>query len=345
MALSNTHSIIEPIKNLLGMFGLTLVQQQVYEQLLLNRQATIEAIKDATGLSYAQVQHNLNVMIDKNLVAASPGTKPKRFIAINPKNTLADILDTRYKDLQESLKRFETELRIHEQASGQCTRQVTFYHYSDMDLAMENIHALLSSASTEIVISSPPPSLLRRVESTLHDSYLKGVSISLYYSILDFDEIDNYIELILDILKRTRVTIIQTREKTCQLVRFNDIIMNMGNFLVDGVQLCSYVFRDDVIHHVNGFFNPPIVDSAKKFLEIKTIENKIEENPEPIQAVLDAIKHQGLAKTRDIGNATGVSGAMLRKFLDYLIQQNLVTETIVKSEGAGRPKRIYQLVE
>jgi len=335
--------LIETIKKVLDEIGLNPVQQRIYEHLLVNRRATIDAIKDDTRLSYAQVQYNLRSLENFGLVAAPPGTKPRAFIAVDPKTMLVAILDAKHKDWKESIARLDTELRLRERTTGSCSRHVSFYHYTNFDLAIENLHALIRDAAKEIVLSAPPPSLLRKLEPALHDAFLRGIDITIFYSNLDFDEVKDYIEKILDIMKRTRVTIVQTREKTTQLVRFNDIIMNMGVLLIDGMLLNSIVFKDDMSYHMNGFQGQAFVDQAKKFLEVLNVEKRITENPEPVKAVIDAIEAQGTMKTRDIGNSSGISGETLRKILDYLVKQRLITETVIKSGQAGRPKKVYQV--
>ncbi len=325
--------------------GLTSVQQQIYGHLLVNRRATIDDIKDATRLSYAQVQHNLQSLEKFGLVSGPPGTKPRSFIAVDPKTSLVAALDAKYKACHESIILLDTELRIQERASGYCVKRVSFYHYTDPDLAIEHFHALIRDANEEIVLSAPPPVMLRKLEPAFRDAFLRGVNISIYYSDLDFDELKDYIERILGIMRRTRVTIVQTREKTTQLVRFNDVIMNMGVLLIDGVLLNSIVFKDDTLYHANGFQGQAFVDQAKEFLEVLNVEKKITENPEPVQAVIDAIEARGAVKTRDIGNTSGISGETLRKILDYLVKQGMIKETVVKSGEAGRPKKVYQVAD
>ncbi|MBN2151120.1 MAG: hypothetical protein JW839_06745 [Candidatus Lokiarchaeota archaeon] len=337
--------LIDTIKKVLIEIGLTPVQQHIYEHLLANRKATIDAIKNGTRLSYAQVQHNLRVLEKLGLVAGPLGKKPRVFIPADPKTSLAAILEARYKDWQDSINRLDNELRIRETTAGTCTRRVSFYHYTDPDLAIGHFHALIRDAAKEVTMSAPPPVLLRKLEPALHDAFLRGVDITIYFSDLDFDELTEYIQRVLDIMRRTRVTVVQTREKTTQLVRFNDVVMNMGVVLVDGVLLNSFVFKDDILWHANGFHGQAFVEQARKFLDVLNVEKKITENPAPVQSVIDAIETRGLMKTRDIGNSSGISGETLRKILDYLVEQGIVAETVEKSGKAGRPRKVYQVVD
>ncbi len=337
--------LTDVIKKLLVEIDLPDVQQRIYEQLLVSRRATIDTIKEITGLSYAQVQYNLRALEQRGLIAASKGEKPRMFLAINPTTTLAAILDEKYKTWQESIARLNTELRINEQSSGSCTRRVSFYHYTDHDLAIEYYRDLIREATKEIVMSAPPPLILRRLENSLHEAFLKGIPITIFYSTLDFDSVENYMGQVLDILKRVRVTVVETREKVTQLVRFNDVVVNMGVLLIDGVFLNSIVFKDDVVYHADGFYGQAFVEQAKRFLDILTVEKRITENPVPVRSVLDAIANQGFAKTRDIGTASGISGETLRKILDYLVEQGMIAEEIVRTGQAGRPKKVYQVVE
>ena len=106
---------------------------------------------------------------------------------------------------------------------------------------------------------------------SLYDAYLRGVSIKIYFSLLDFDSYPNYFEDITNILKRIRVELIQTKEKTCQLIRYNDDIVNMGNILLDEFYLNSIIFNEDEVYHFDGF-KGPFAKQAKNMLEIKFIQ-------------------------------------------------------------------------
>ena len=283
-------------------------------------------------------------MEKKGLILASPASKPKTFSIVNPKKSIADIIDERSKALHETIDKLDEAIRIKHEVRGRCAKDVSFYHYSDIDLAIGKIIALIEAAKKEIVMSAIPPSMIRRIEPSLRKAFLKGLPITLYFSLLDYEEVPDYLDQILNTVKKIRISIVETKERTSQSILYNDAIVNLGDLLVDGANLCAIVFHDDRVYHVNGFYGPLYVSQAKKLLEVKTVLKNIKEDPEPIRAVIEAIdSHGGEAKTRDIGNASGLSGENLRKVLDYLLQQGTIKEEIIQGNGAGRPKKVYYL--
>jgi len=79
---------------------------------------------------------------------------------------------------------------------------------------------------------------------------------------------------------------------------------------------------------------------------VLTIIKRIElEYPEPIKKILDTIKETKMIKTRDLSSKSKTGGAKLREILEFLIDEGLIEETVLKGEKAGRPKRIYSVIE
>jgi predicted transcriptional regulator len=157
--------------------------------------------------------------------------------------------------------------------------------------------------------------------------------------------ISNDLEIITDILKRIRVEIIQTEQKTCQVIRYNDDIVNMGNILLDENYLNSIVFKEDEVFHIDGF-RGPFAKQAKDYLEVLNVVKRLEiEYPESIQKVLNTIKENKSIKTRDLSSISKIGGAKLREILNFLINQGILQEKVIKEDKAGRPKREYTLVD
>ncbi|MFW9827057.1 MAG: hypothetical protein ACFFEY_05485 [Candidatus Thorarchaeota archaeon] len=191
-------------------------------------------------------------------------------------------------------------------------------------------------------MSSLPPSLLKKLERALNRAFLKGIKIKLYFSKLDFESIDNYFGLITDILKDIKIEIIETHEKTCRFVMFNDLIVNEGVILVD-YYFNSVLFVEDSYFHFNGFYIPNMAMSVKKMFNAKTCIKSVEINPDPIQGILGIIKNQEKIKTRELSIKSKLSGAKVREILEFLINEGLIKEEIIKSEKAGRPKYLYSI--
>ena len=172
---------------------------------------------------------------------------------------------------------------------------------------------------------------------------MKGIKVVIYFSKLDFDSIDNYFGHVTDLLKNIGAEIIETSEKTCRLVRFNDLIVNEGIILVD-YYFNSVLFVEDDYFHFNGFYMPNMTESVISMLKAKTVIKSVEINPNPIENVLDLIRSKPEIKTRELGIQTKLTGSKLREILEYLIKEKLINEDIIQGE-VGRPKRVYSIIE
>ncbi len=194
-------------------------------------------------------------------------------------------------------------------------------------------------------MTSLPPSLLKRLELSLFEAYKRGIIIRIYFSLTNFDLITNYLELITDILKRIRVEIIQIEQKTCQVIKSNDDIVNMGNILLDESYLNSIIFKENDTFHIDGF-RSPYAKQAKNYLEVLTIIKRIEiEYPETIKKILNSIKETNNIQTRDLSSKSKIGGSKLREILEFLVDEGIIEETVIKGQKAGRPKRLYSIIE
>jgi sugar-specific transcriptional regulator TrmB len=283
------------------------------------------------------------VLEEKGLIESSD-SKPRIYLKINPKISLTELIDKKYNDLQTKVNELDEELKIQDSTVGRCARDISFYHYSDLNLAFENFYLLIEGAEREIIMSSLPPSVLRKLEPALYRAFMNGVHITLYFSDLDFETYSDYFEEIISILKRIGVYIVQTEEKTCQLIRYNDEIVNMGNILIDENYLNSIIFKENTTFHIDGF-RGPFAKQAKNMLEIKTVKSKIQIlYPNPIKKVLSAIEESDTIKTRDLSKNSGIGGTKLKEILNFLVREGVIKEHI-SNEGVGRPSKYYSAVQ
>ncbi|MFX1280747.1 MAG: helix-turn-helix domain-containing protein [Promethearchaeota archaeon] len=340
--------MITKLTSFLYEMGFSEIQIEIYKYLLTHKYGTINDIKRDLNYSYTQVYNNLLFLEEKGLIESSSDSKPKLYIRINPKMALTELINIRYSNFQEKINRIDEEIKIQESKFGRCVRDVSFYHYSDILLGINNLTDLIENAEQEIIITSLPPSLIKRLEPSLYEAYMNGVEVKLYFSQADFETIHNYFEEITNILRRIRIEIIQTEQKACRVVRYNDKIVNSGNIFIDNIYLNSIVFHEDEILQFDGFVEPNVIKNSKKYLEppIKTIVKRIKiDFPEPIQNVLNIIRENKSIKTRDLSSLSKIGGAKLREILNFLIDQGVLKEKIVKENKAGRPKREYILID
>ncbi|MFW9878988.1 MAG: helix-turn-helix domain-containing protein [Candidatus Thorarchaeota archaeon] len=324
--------------------GFSDIQIDIYNYFLKHKLGTINDIKTELNYSYTQVYHNLLFLEKKKLIESSIEAKPKLFFRVNPKIALTELINQKFSNLKKNIEKINEELKAQESKFGRCLKDISFYHYSDINLAYENFYNLFESTQKEIILSSLPPSLLKRLEPSLYEAYKRGIKITLYFSLADFEDISNYFEIITDILKKIKVEIIQTEEKTCQVVNYNDEIVNMGNILLDENYLNSIIFKEDKTFHIDGF-RSPFAKQAKNYLEVLTIIKRIEvEYPPHIKSILDLIKEQQMIKTRDLSSQSKMGGAKLKEILNFLIDEGLIEETVIRGDQAGRPKHVYSII-
>jgi sugar-specific transcriptional regulator TrmB len=326
----------------LNEFGLNDIQIKIYKYLLNNRFGSIDEIKNELNYSYSQVRDNLKYLEDHRFLTSNE-SKPKVYFRVNPKVSLTTLLKKKNNQLLEKINKLEENLQVDESSKGVCTRNITFYHHSEIGIGIEYIYNLIEKAEDEILLSSLPPSLLKNFERALHKAYLNNVRLKIFYSESDFESIRNYFDIITEILKDIKITIVETNERTCRYIKFNDLIVSEGVILVDNY-FNSVLFIDDKFFHFNGFYMPNMADGVRNMLNAKRIIKSIEIIPELVQNILNVIQDHDAVKTRDLSIKSKIGGAKLREILDLLINQGLIKEEIIKGEKAGRPKRVYSVV-
>ncbi len=326
--------------------GFSDIQKNTYQYLLSYKSSTIIQIKNDLGYSYSQVKDALLFLKEKNLIETSSNSKPSLFIRKNPKIALNKLFNEKFQKIEEDIKKLDDDIKIQEMKFGRCVKEVTFYYYSEQALGINNLESMIERAEQEVLMTTLPISLLKKLEPVLYNAFSRGVSLKMIFSEADFELTENYLEQLLDLLRRLRIRITQTEEKACQVVRYNDEIVNSGNIFIDGKFLNSIVFNEEDVFAFDGHFNPTIIQQVKKYFDLKTAIKVIEiEYPEPIKSVLKAIEQSKEIKTRDLSQKSKISGKKLREVLDFLINEGIVQEEILQNKQAGRPKRVYSIVE
>jgi sugar-specific transcriptional regulator TrmB len=331
------------LRKFLEELGLNDTQISIYHFLLFKRVSIIQEIKEALNLSYAQVSNNLNALEELGLIASSE-SRPKRYWKINPKITLSRLIDKKISKYNTFLDKIQDRIRIEESRQGVCQKQVYHYHYDDLSLALEKHYELISNAQEEIILSTLPPFYLKQIEPFLRESFKRGVKIILYFSNSDYQSSLNYLDQVAEIFQRLRITLIETEEKLCHNIIYNNRVINNGHILIDDGYFNSVSFKQDEIFFCDGFYGKSLVEQLKKMFSIKTVKKKLEiKYPESYQRVMDVIERNGSIKTRDISLETGISGKKLKEILHFLMNENQIVEDIDDS-GVGRPGYYYSIV-
>ena len=326
--------------------GFSDIQVNIYKYLLVHKLGTINDIKNELNYSYAQVYNNLLYLEENQLIETNSKAKPKLYVRKNPKLVLTQLLQKKYQKYEENVEKIENEIKVQESKYGRCLKDVTFYYYSNFALGIENLLTMIQNSENEIIMTTLPPVLIKKIEPALYSAFMRGVRIKLYFSESDFDLPMEYFNEIINILNRIKVQIIETKEKTCQVVRYNDEIMNIGNLFIDEKSLNSVIFRENDIFSFDGHYNPSIIKRVKNYLELKTVLKNIEvKYPESIKNVIKTIEDKKLIKTRDLSFETKIGGAKLREILDFLLKEGVIYEQFITGEKVGRPKRVYSIVE
>ncbi|MFX1366510.1 MAG: helix-turn-helix domain-containing protein [Promethearchaeota archaeon] len=324
--------------------GLSEIQIQLYDYIIEQKSGTILEIKEKLGLSYAQVNYNMSILEDMGLIFSSKSKKNKKYFRIDPQIALMKVLDEKTKNFKEQINLIEETVKAEESTIGKCYANITFYHYTDLNLALEYYYKLIENCKNEIYMSAIPPILLKKLEPAFYKAFMRGIKLVLYYSKEDFDSIENYFDQIIDILKRIQIEIIHTKESTCQHVRYNDIIVNNGVVLIDEKYLNTVLFLNDDLFHFDGFHGVDFVQQSKQYLKVKTILKRIKiEFPEPIQTILEIIQNNTKITTKELSIQSKIGGGKLREILDFLIHKGIIKESEIKG-GTGKPRKEYSLV-
>jgi sugar-specific transcriptional regulator TrmB len=329
-------------KQLLEQLGLTDIQADIYYYLLTTKSCTINVLKEALGLSYAQVYNNLQSLLEQNLVGATD-SKPIEFYKINPKIALSKIIDKKVNKFNSCIEEMEEKIMISESQQGVCTKDIYHYHFTDLNLAIEKFYDLIKRSKNEITITTLPPDFLKRIEPFLRDAFKRGVKIMFYYSNLDYTSSPNYLDEVSEIFKRLRITLVKVKEKIAHQIVFNNMIVNNGHILIDEGFFNSISFKENKVFFTEGFYGAGIVQQLRHLFKLKTVEKELEIiYPKAYQQVLEIIEQREPIKTRDISFETGISGAKLKEILTFLMEEHKIEEQIDNS-GVGRPGAYYSL--
>ncbi|MFX1451509.1 MAG: helix-turn-helix domain-containing protein [Promethearchaeota archaeon] len=143
--------------------GFSDIQIAIYQYLLLHKFGTINDIKTELNYSYTQIYHNLLYLEENNLVESSKDSKPKVFIRVYPKIALNNFLEEKFSNFKKNIEKVDEELKTQESKFGRCLKDISFYHYSDVNLAYENFYNLIDKTQKEIIITSLTPSVFKKL--------------------------------------------------------------------------------------------------------------------------------------------------------------------------------------
>ena len=101
---------------------------------------------------------------------------------MNPKIALTRVLQKKVKNFEDQIEKIEEAIQLEESIKGVCTKNISFYNYSDVNLAIQNFFELIENASEEINMSALPPSLIKKLEHAFYNAFMRGVKIFMYFS-------------------------------------------------------------------------------------------------------------------------------------------------------------------
>ena len=122
---------------------------------------------------------------------------------------------------------------------------------------------------------------------------------------------------------------------------------------------------DSFVFCITLFNNTIVIDNATAKVIMLNIKNKLNSKlygaiiilfrlkllyinlfyPENIKNILKIIEVKKSIKTRDLSFKAKIGGAKLRDILDFLTKEGVIQEQLISGDGAGRPRRIYSIVE
>ncbi|MHA1149230.1 MAG: TrmB family transcriptional regulator [Promethearchaeota archaeon] len=321
--------------------GLSDIQIEIYYYFLSYKSGTIDEIKKEINYSYTQIYNNLSTLENKGLISSSE-SKPKVFFRENPKMILTKLLVERFKQYNEKIQKVEGEIKRNESTTGYCLKELTFYYYNDINLGIQKLCDLIENAKEEIVLTSLPPFLLKKLEFSLRNAFMRKIDITIYFSNKDFDLILNFFEEVKDIFKRIKITVVQTEEETCRNIIFNDIIVQNGFILIDKGYFNTIGFKDNKTFFISGFYSRINLQELKRFLNAIPIEEKVEIQYPIYQDIIDIVQQNNPIKTQDLSRLSKVSGGKLKEIVDFLIKEEIIKESIQASK-VGRPGKYYSL--
>jgi sugar-specific transcriptional regulator TrmB len=332
-------------KYFLNELGLSDIQTEIYYSLIRQNNCTINQIKENLNLSYSQTINNLTILQKKGLVGTG-NFKPKSFHLIDPKTTLQELVEKKNEFYNENIEKIDEEISISESKQGICIKDISHYYYSDISLGIEKFYRLIRNAKEKIILSSLPFNLMKKLESVLKDSFIKGVKIEIYYSVLDYDSQINCLEEITNIFKQIRVSIIEIEEKACQRVGYNNNIINNGYILIDEGFFNTVGFMENDIFYTQGFYSKIIISQIIDMFHLKTIVKQVElKYPKIYEKIIRIIEeNKESLKTRDLSKITGIGGTKLKKILNFLKNEGIIEEKINIS-SKGRPGIYYSKIK
>ena len=320
------------------------IESELYFYILLYGPKTFSEIREYFNYSYSQVRDNLKKLVNAGFMGIN-NKKPVSYQAYDFRVVLNEVIEKKINKYNDIMDKLDEEIRIFHSDYGVCDRTITTYYYDNLVLGINRMFEIIKNAKFEIIIGSMPIDLMYHLQKGLKEAVLRGVKVICYYSELDFEEEVKYKEKIMQILSSCRAEIIQTKEKICRVVNYNENLVNEGWLLVDDTYFSNYCFNNQELLLMNGFREPGVVLAVKKMLYNKTmVKGKIlTDYPDNVIKVKRAIRaNKGISKNK-LSQLTGISGSKLKRIITILERDNSVIKS-KKGSGRGRPSYLYSVL-
>lgn len=339
-------------------FGLDESEADAYLALVNLGRATIKelqaAVQDVRNWSYSQTYHILKKLLRVGVAEQQKGFEDT-FTPLSPGQLFEQLRARkweRYAELEQELT------ENYERATaecGACTAQVNHFHFSTLELGFKILaDRFISATQKSIHLISAPPSLFRRLQWALASAHERGVSIDVYYSKWDFEELPDYAATIQQYCRTYRTKLIRHQYRTHDPIAVNDEYTRQGLILLDRSTFISVPFfryREDSltgtvehgIDYLEGFYKATGI--GHNILEQLT-ENPILEEKDliPVQEaqLMELVRLHSPLPKHELAAQLNVSGTELKSLLERLERAGQIrVEKVPK--GRGRPADIVVL--
>ncbi len=166
--------------------GLSDYENQAYQSLLNTGASTASELSEASEVPMGRIYDVLNRLEARSVTISQQGSRPKRYVAVEPETAVERVLEAKKEELRERREQYEQiAAELPSQLETQVTNDSTFWNAAvgpdqSRDLMVER----LTAANSSIFIVAGGPAITtsygefsKRVVTTLDDALARGVDV------------------------------------------------------------------------------------------------------------------------------------------------------------------------